>query len=80
MVSLVISQGVTDLLASHDMVLVSEQRATTLFYIKFEWAKWDNVTTGGKSVVFWRREGEGGHKRKRRSHIGARFSNEGTYD
>jgi hypothetical protein len=53
---LIISEGVTDLLARYDMFLVSSQKTTAFYYIQFESPEWDNVTTWGKSVVFWRRK------------------------
>jgi hypothetical protein len=54
--SSVISERVTDLLASYDLFLVSGQKTTAVSYIQFEWPEGNKVTTGGKSVVFWRRE------------------------
>jgi hypothetical protein len=47
---------VTGLLASYDLFLVSRQKTTDVSYIQFEWPEGDKVTTGGKSVVFWRHE------------------------
>jgi hypothetical protein len=41
---------------SYDMFLCLDGRQ--LFRLAFAWSgrKWDSVTTGGKAVVFWRRE------------------------
>jgi hypothetical protein len=50
--SLVISKGVPDLLASHDLFLASGQKTTAFSYIQFELPEGDNATTEGKSVVF----------------------------
>jgi hypothetical protein len=54
--SLVNSEGATDLLATYDLFPLSGQKTTALPYIQFEWPEGDNVTTRGKSVVFWRQE------------------------
>jgi hypothetical protein len=46
----------TDLLASYDLFPVSGQKTAAFSYIQFEWLEGDNVTMGGKSVVFLRLE------------------------